>query len=29
MQSASGHINTQSSFVPMYNHLLHGAPIRW
>lgn len=27
--STSGHINTQSSFVPMYRHLLHGTPIRW
>jgi MoaA/NifB/PqqE/SkfB family radical SAM enzyme len=29
VNSTSGHINTQSSFLPMYRHLLHGAPIRW
>jgi MoaA/NifB/PqqE/SkfB family radical SAM enzyme len=29
VNSTSGHISTQSSFLPMYRHLLHGAPIRW
>ena len=29
VHSASGHVNTQTSFEPMYRHLLHGAPIRW
>jgi MoaA/NifB/PqqE/SkfB family radical SAM enzyme len=29
MSSTAGHVNTQSSFVPMYRHLLLGAPIRW
>ncbi len=29
VHSTSGHVNTQTSFEPMYRHLLHGAPIRW
>ena len=29
MGSTSGHVATQSSFVPMYQHLLSGAQIRW
>jgi hypothetical protein len=29
VSSTSGHVNTQSSFVPMYRHLLLGAPIKW
>jgi MoaA/NifB/PqqE/SkfB family radical SAM enzyme len=29
VHSTSGHINTQSSFMPMYRHLMHGTPIRW
>ncbi len=27
--STSGHVITQTSFVPLYRHLLHGTPIRW
>jgi MoaA/NifB/PqqE/SkfB family radical SAM enzyme len=29
MSSTSGHVNTQSTFVYMYEHLLRGRPIRW
>jgi hypothetical protein len=29
VNSTAGHVTTQSSFAPMYRHLLHGAPIRW
>jgi MoaA/NifB/PqqE/SkfB family radical SAM enzyme len=29
VNSTSGHIKTQSPFMPMYQHPLHGAPIRW
>jgi MoaA/NifB/PqqE/SkfB family radical SAM enzyme len=29
VNSTSGHFRTQSSFMPMYQHLLHGVPLRW